>query len=141
MGRPEIALQDRPCNPMSGLCTMKSTQIRTTNSRDKGKWKNRRKGGKLSLESPLPTHHCAFWHPKETTPRRILEAPPVFSQPVKIPRTDPKYLASLELTERARLTTVNVEEEDAQPVPNTENETATKHLQDILDGMTRCHAT
>ena len=66
----------------------------------------------------------------------------MFSPPVKVQRTDPDYVASLEkLTERARLATVNVEKQVATTAPNSEDETATRHLQDLLDGITRCHAT
>ena len=72
----------------------------------------------------------------------ITEAPPVFSPPVKVQRTDPDYVASLEeLTERARLATVNVEKQVVTTAPNSEDEAATRHLQDLLDGITRCHAT
>ena len=66
----------------------------------------------------------------------------MFSPPVKVQRTDPDYVASLEeLTERARLATVNVEKQVATTAPNSEDEAATRHLQDLLDGITRCHAT
>ena len=66
----------------------------------------------------------------------------MFSPPVKVQRTDPDYVGSLEeLTERARLATVNVEKQVATTAPNSEDETATRHLQDLLDGITQCHAT
>ena len=72
----------------------------------------------------------------------IREASPVFSPPIKILRTDPEYVASLEeLTEKARLAPVNREHQAVTTDQNLENEMATQHLQDLLDGITRCHAT